>query len=76
MNLVIALACAVEPLARRLFLPPQGTEPAAEEPDDDEEPPAFALDELELLSLPQPASSRAPATRPTPTVAPERKSFT
>jgi hypothetical protein len=67
MKRVMALACAVEPLAFSAFFPPHV-----------ELPEALALDELvvvELLLLPQAASSRTPTVM-TPTAAPDRLSFT
>jgi hypothetical protein len=72
---VIAFACAVEPLAFNVFLPPQLT------PDDDAAPeaPLDALvpdeDEDELLLLPHAANTSAlAATRLS--AAPDRLSFT
>jgi hypothetical protein len=66
----MALACAVDPLAFKVGLPPHWTpdSPAAA-------PLVLAPDDGELLSLPQPASSSAAAAR-TLTATPDRLSFT
>jgi hypothetical protein len=70
MNRVIALACAVDPLAFSDCLPPQLTAEAELDPLDPLDP-----DEVVLLSLPQADSSKALAANKL-SAAPDRLSVT